>query len=91
MPRRNKGLRGEVLSQCSPSAAKVSHLKLTPKELQRKRGLFAYEDGYADAREYGQDGFFIPEEWSGEQRLKYLAGFERGCEVHKAREAVGAY
>jgi hypothetical protein len=91
MPRRNTnaGLRGNIIKECSPSAAHISLKKLSGDDLKRKRGLTAYEDGYADAREYGQDGFFMPENWHEELRLKYLAGFERGLAVHNARG--GAY
>lgn len=87
MPRRNTNVktRADIVRGLSPSVSKVSHL-LTKEQMQRKRGLFAYEDGYADAREFGHDGFFMPEEWCEELRLKYLAGFEKGLKVHQARE-----
>lgn len=87
MPRRNANVRSraDIISSLSPGAARISHL-LTKEQMTRKRGLFAYEDGYADAREYGQDGFFMPEEWPETIRLKYLAGFEKGLKVNKARE-----
>lgn len=77
-------VRQTALKNCSPAVSRGTHL-LCNSDLQRKRGLMAYEDGYADAREYGRDGFFMPTEWNESLRLKYLAGFERGLKVHSAR------
>ena len=64
-------------------------LACTAADLQRARGAMAYEDGYADAREYGKDGFFMPLEWNITSMVKvrerYLAGFRAGLRVREAR------
>jgi len=57
-------------------------LSIPDDELIRSAHL-AYEDGYADARDYGQDGFFQVEGWCAEARERYLQGFAAGIRVYK--------
>lgn len=57
-------------------------LKISDSDLIRHEAL-AYNDGYADAREYGQDGFFMPEEYGAGAREAYLQGFHKGLRVFR--------
>lgn len=45
----------------------------------------AFEAGYADGREYGRNGMFIPTEWTESLRARYLAGFKRGVRTFNQR------
>ena len=62
----------------------MSHQQLLSRET-RTRYDDVFDLGYADAREYGRAGFFMPSEWSEELRLRYLAGFERGLKIYRKR------
>lgn len=57
-------------------------LKLTDAELVRHEVL-AYQDGYADARDHGQNGFWINPEYGAHAREEYMHGFKRGLRVWK--------
>lgn len=70
-----------------PQRAKsVTLLKVTDEELNRHEAL-AYNDGYADAREYGQDGFFMPDEYGAGAREAYMQGFHKGLRVWRVNNA----
>lgn len=63
-------------------------LKISDEDLLRNEAL-AYNDGYADAREYGQDGFFMPDEYAAAARESYMQGFHKGLRVWRVREKYG--
>lgn len=63
-------------------------LKISDDELLRNEAL-AYNDGYADAREYGQDGFFMPDEYGAGARESYMQGFHKGLRVYRVKERNG--
>lgn len=63
-------------------ARSVTLLKISDENLRRHEAL-AFNDGYADAREYGQDGFFMPDEYSAAARESYMQGFHRGLRVYR--------
>lgn len=63
-------------------------LKISDKELNRNEAL-AYNDGYADAREHGQDGFFMPDEYGAGAREAYMQGFHKGLRVYRVKERYG--
>lgn len=63
-------------------------LKISDADLIRHEAL-AYNDGYADAREYGQDGFFMPEEYGAGARESYLQGFHKGLRVFRVHNSLG--
>jgi hypothetical protein len=46
-------------------------------------GVLAYEDGYADGREYGINGKFIPSHYTIEEITQYAAGFSAGVKVRE--------
>lgn len=48
-----------------------------------RHGSLAFEDGYADAREYGDTGRFIPLHYSLEDKTLYEAGFKAGLKVRE--------
>lgn len=54
-------------------------------QYQVKRETSAYTDGYADASNYGRDGYMIVTEWSDSLRSQYDRGFKRGLRVFKSR------
>lgn len=54
-------------------------------DAKRCSGVFAFHDGYADAREYGTDGIFIDNRWTEPQRIAYLQGFRVGLQARRAR------
>jgi hypothetical protein len=54
-------------------------------DLSRSIAL-AYEDGYADGREYGPSGKFIPSHYEQEHVYQYAAGFKAGCKVREANQ-----
>lgn len=60
----------------------ASLLKISDNDLLRHEAL-AYNDGYADARDHGQDGFFMPDEYGAGARESYMQGFQRGLRVHR--------
>lgn len=60
-------------------------ITLSDTDLVNEPGLVAYEDGYADAREQGLDGYCIDSSFSPEQRLRYQAGFTKGLRVYRVR------
>ena len=55
---------------------------LDPSDLFRPSAL-AYEDGYADGRQYGLHGKFMPDYYSREDVQQYAAGFKAGCAVYE--------
>lgn len=59
-------------------------IKITD-EMILKREVMAYEDGYADAREYGKAGYYMTEEYTSAQRMAYLEGFRKGLRVFNIR------
>lgn len=63
-------------------ANSMTLLKISDNDLARHEVL-AFNDGYADAREYGQDGFFMPDEYGAGARESYMQGFQRGLRVHR--------
>ncbi len=69
-------------------AKSATLLKISDEELNRQEAL-AYNDGYADARDHGQDGFFMPEEYGAGAREAYMQGFHKGLRVHRVRERYG--
>lgn len=66
----------------------LSLLKISDEDLVRHEAL-AYNDGYADARDNGQDGFFMPDEYSAASRESYMQGFHRGLRVFRVKERYG--
>lgn len=64
-------------------------LKISDDELVRNEAL-AYNDGYADARDFGQDGFFMPDEYCAAAREAYLQGFHKGLRVWRVMQSKGA-
>ena len=60
-------------------------ITLSDTDLLNEPGLVAYEDGYADAREQGRDGFCVDTTYTPEQRLRYMAGFTKGLRVYRVR------
>ena len=54
-------------------------------DLASNPGLLAYEDGYADAREQGKDGYLIDPNYTPEQRLRYQVGFTKGLRIFRIR------
>lgn len=62
-----------------------SLITLSDKDLVNNPGLVAYEDGYADAREQGKDGYCLDTSYSSEQRLRYMAGFTKGLRIYRLR------
>lgn len=69
-------------------SASASLLKISDDDLVRHEAL-AYNDGYADAREYGQDGFFMPDEYGASSRESYMQGFHRGLRVYRVLQRRG--
>lgn len=63
-------------------------LKISDEDLVRHEVL-AYNDGYADARDNGQDGFWMPAEYSAASRESYMQGFSRGLRVYRVMERKG--
>lgn len=63
-------------------AKSATLVKISDADLVRHEAL-AYNDGYADAREYGQDGFFMPDEYTAAAREAYMQAFARGLRVHR--------
>lgn len=63
-------------------------LKISDNDLLRHESL-AFHDGYADAREYGQDGFWMPEEYVAAAREAYMQGFRKGLRVYNVKERRG--
>lgn len=55
-------------------------LTISDEALLRHEAL-AYNDGYADAREHGRDGFFMPDEYGAGARESYMQGFHKGLRV----------
>lgn len=43
----------------------------------------AYEDGYADGRDYGPTGKFISDSYGPQEVHQYAAGFKAGCRVRE--------
>lgn len=64
-------------------------LKISDEDLNRHEAL-AYNDGYADARDYGQDGFFLPDEYGAGARESYMQGFHKGLRVYRVKERYGS-
>lgn len=65
-------------------------LKISDADLVRHEAL-AYNDGYADARDMGQDGFFMPEEYTAAGREAYMQGFHKGLRVWRVIQRAGCY
>lgn len=65
-------------------AKSMTLIKISDEDLERHEVL-AFNDGYADAREYGQDGFFMPDEYGAGARESYMQGFHRGLRVHRVK------
>ena len=60
-------------------------LKIPDEDLLRHAAL-AFEEGYADARTWGQDGFFISSGYNAYDRERYCEGFNRGLRVWKVMQ-----
>lgn len=48
-----------------------------------RHGTLAYVDGYADARESGEAGFFMSANYLRSERENYVNGFKKGLRVHR--------
>ena len=57
-------------------------IKLTDDELVGHPCL-AYLDGYADARTYGENGFFMSTKYNAYDKERYSDGFKKGLRVHR--------
>jgi len=68
-----------------PDYGNPNLITYTSQDLLNEPGLVAYEDGYADARESGRNGFAADPSFTTEQRTRYLAGFLKGMRVYNAR------
>lgn len=55
---------------------------IKPADLFRPSAL-AYEDGYADGREYGPTGKFVASHYDESSITQYAAGFKAGCRVRE--------
>ncbi len=64
-------------------------LNVSDEDLVRHEAL-AYNDGYADARDQGKDGFFMPDEYCAAARESYLQGFNRGLRVFRVMNNLGS-
>lgn len=71
-------------------AALHSFLNISDEKLIRHQDI-AYEDGYADAREWGRDGFFISGNYSEKAKIRYLQGFNAGLRVYTVSESLKGY
>lgn len=60
----------------------ASLLTITDEELIGHPAL-AYLDGYADARNWGQQGYFINAAYGPHDRESYALGFKKGLRVHR--------
>lgn len=94
MPRTN--VHNTRRPQKSKGAVDLGRRSLTNADLKHiatedllRNGALAYEDGYADAREYGSDGRFVADWYTEEQRVKYLLGFTAGLRVHTTKMTRG--
>jgi len=67
----------------------VSLVKIEDEDLPRHEVL-AYSDGYADARTFGEDGFFIPTHYNRAAREQYRRGFAKGLRVYRVLERMTA-
>jgi hypothetical protein len=82
-PQRSKTNRDIIdLGKRRISNARLTHIDTA--DLLRTTVL-AYEDGYADGREFGVNGKFIPSHYSDDEIVRYLTGFAAGCRVHEVR------
>lgn len=71
------------LGRRSVANADLKHIDSA--DLLRNSSL-SYEDGYADGREFGVNGKFIPDYYTEEDRVRYLTGFKAGCRVNTIRK-----
>lgn len=62
-----------------------SLITLSDDDLVKNPGLVAYEDGFADAREQGLDGYILDTSYTPEQRMRYQAGFAKGLRIWRIR------
>lgn len=58
----------------------VALIKISDADLERHETL-AYLDGYADARDFGKEGFFLNPEYGAYARERYLDGFNKGLRL----------
>lgn len=64
---------------------KVSLIKISDDDLVRA-GVLAFEDGYADAREYGKSGFWVSGKYNAYERERYAEGFTKGLRVWRVMQ-----
>lgn len=62
----------------------VTMLKVTDDDLLRHESL-AYQDGYADARDHGQEGFWLNPEYGAYARERYMDAFKKGMRVYRVQ------
>lgn len=80
-PVKTRALRAAPRSTPNPMA----FLSFTNADLLRSSEI-AYEDGYADARSRGKDGFFSSSLYDEDARVRYLQGFKLGLRILEAIE-----